>query len=601
MPPSLLTTTSPLLGALCLSSGIFCASMAHAAEADGESPLTFRGWLSYGTAIRTARPDPELISNSNAASVGITAKSNNGQNQDDGNLNFKRGDTISTVFKGIAEIELRRPESGALLRIKAWQDSALQDDARPWGNTPNNYAANRPLSDRGFSKLAQFSGVQPLDAYVYGRYAPGDRPLLLRAGYQSLDWGGQGMIGGGLSVLNPRDLPATHRPGALPSETKVPIPALFGQLELSDKLRLEGFYQIKWRPTALDGCGTFFSTSDYLANGCDKIVIGSPGADPLRLASGSFIARAATPTVNDAGQFGLATIYREPAGNGAYTDYGLYYAHYHSRMAIASAIKSTRLSTPFLPGNADGLNAAYFTEYPEDIRMLALSFSHNRQDFTLFGEFVYRPNQPMQLNGLDLFNAFASNSAATLLRSEAKATLPGGIYHGYDRHRVLQVEIGAKQRLPGLWGAESLLLSGEVGIKQILDLPDVTSRRYGRQDFSGIGPVNGVCLVGPEAKQCSNDGYVTASAWGYRLRASWRYPAVVAGIDLTPSLAFSHDVRGWSYDNVFNAGRQTLTLGLRADYRQRYQVDLNYATVAGGWFNNAKDRDYLALSAGMAF
>jgi hypothetical protein len=602
MPPSTPKTFLPLLGPLCLSLGVVGSSSLHAAEEPGgERPLTLRGWLSYGTAIRAGRPDAELVSSLNGASVGIKAKAANSQNQDDGNLNFKRGDTISTVFKGLAEIEFKGADSGALLRIKAWQDSALQDDARPWGNVPNAYAANRPLSDRGFSKLAQFSGVQALDAYVHGRYAPGGLPLQLRLGYQSLDWGSQSTIGGGLAVLNPVDLPATHRPGALAIEGKVPIPALFGQLALSDALRLEGFYQFKWRPSEVDGCGTFFSTADYMASGCDKIVIGPSLSDRARLASGAYIQRAATPTVSDAGQFGVAAIYREQAGGGATTDYGIYLARYHSRLALVSAIKSSRLGTPFLPGNGDGQNVAYFTEYPEGIRMLALSLSHNRQDLTLFGELSYRPDQPLQLNGVDLFNAFASNSAPSLLRADAVATAAGGIYHGYERHKVVQTQFGARQRLAGIWGAESLLLAAEVGIKQVLDLPDVSARRYGRQDTSGIGQVNGQCPLGTEAKQCSNDGYFTASAWGYRLRASWRYPSAVAGIDLTPSLAFGHDVRGWSYDNAFNAGRQILNLGLRADYRQRYQVDLNYVTVAGGAFNNSKDRDYLALSAGMAF
>lgn len=602
MPPINTKTSLSLLGTLCLSVACLGAAPIHAAdEANGEPRLSVRGWLSYGTAVRAARPDPELVFSSNGQSIGVFGKATNSQNQDDANLNFKRGDTISTVLKGVAEIELKGADSGALLRIKAWQDAALQHDPRPWGNLPNAYAANQPLSDHGFSKLAQFSGVQPLDAYIYGSYTAGGRPLQLRLGYQSLDWGSQSAIGGGLAILNPVDLPASHRPGALPVETKVPIPVLSGQLAVSDALRLEGFYQFKWRPSEADGCGTFFAVSDYMANGCDKLFVGPALNDRNRLLGGWYLQRAATPSVGDAGQFGFGGTYRAQAGGGATTDYGIYFARYHSRTMLAGAIKSTRLFAPLLPGNLDGQNVAYFSEYPEGIHMLALSFSHNRQDFTLFGELSYRPDQPLQLNGLDLLSAFASNTAATLLRADATATAPGGIYHGYDRHKVLQMQLGAKQRLAGAWGAESLLLAAEVGIKQVLDLPDVNIRRYGRQDSYGIGPVNGQCAIGAEAKQCSNNGYVSASAWGYRLRASWRYPGAIDGIDLTPSLSFGHDVHGWSYDNVFNAGRQTLNIGLRGEYRQLYQVDLNYATVAGGWYNNSKDRDYLALSAGMPF
>jgi Protein of unknown function (DUF1302) len=69
----------------------------------------------------------------------------------------------------------------------------------------------------------------------------------------------------------------------------------------------------------------------------------------------------------------------------------------------------------------------------------------------------------------------------------------------------------------------------------------------------------------------------------------------------TQSLTFAHDVRGWSYDNGFNQGRQTLGMSLRATYRKMYVADVTWTPTKGGYYNNTRDRSYLNASAGLRF
>jgi hypothetical protein len=94
---------------------------------------------------------------------------------------------------------------------------------------------------------------------------------------------------------------------------------------------------------------------------------------------------------------------------------------------------------------------------------------------------------------------------------------------------------------------------------------------------------------------------VTDSSWGYRIRAGLVYNDVFAGINLTPSLAWSHDVDGYSPNSNFNEGAKALTLSLGAEYLNRYTGSLAYTTFSGGDYNTVEDRDFLSLSVAVSF
>ena len=344
-----------------------------AQAADGDSAFAVRGSISAGSAWRTAERDANLIQRTNGSAAGIPANAPHGRNQDDGNLNFDKGDTLSRVVKGFLHLAYRHDTLSAALGAKAWYDDALLHDGRDWGNGPAGYDAGRALSDHGFSRRGSFSGVALMEAWVAGTFSPAGLPLQVRVGNQYLDWGGRMSIGGGLSALQPVDLPAMRRPGATPDETRVPVTALSARLDASDSTRLEAFYQLLWRPTELDGCGTYFATADYVAPGCNRVMVGDTVSDPASVTGGRFLKRSATPDVANTGQFGLAGFFKLPSLS---SELGVYAAQYHSRTPIASPIRSARVGgAPFLPGDADGLNAGYLTEYPEDIRVYGLTWA----------------------------------------------------------------------------------------------------------------------------------------------------------------------------------------------------------------------------------
>jgi len=565
----------------------------------GEVTLITRGTFTYGTVIRAQNRDPTLLPPGNAAAVGVTGTAVGGTNVDDGDLNYARGDLVSTVLKAFVDVDVKYRTFGLFVSGKAWTDFTLRNGDVPHGNVPNGYIENTPLSDDGFSRLGSFSGVQLVQANVYGTYDVGAQPVFARLGFQYIDWGSPGTILGGLEQLNPLDNPARVRPGAIPEEARIAIPAVFAKVGLDKNTNVEGFYQFGFRPNELLGCGTFASFADYATDGCNKVVVAPVTlTDAFAVSHGLFVKRAPDVDPSNGGQYGAAVTYLvEDLGL-----FGAYFANYHSRRLAVSAIKSPRASgIPFIPGDPDGQNVQYFIEYPEDVRVWALTFRTRLPDQTgVFAEYTYRPDQTIQLATIDLLNAFVSNTAPSVLRADATATPPGGVYHGFDRLKMSQFGAGASKPFGNVLGGD-LTLGAEVAFKYIHDLPDASERRYVRSEIYGLGPVNGVCIPPAIPTQCSFDGYASAFSWGYRLRATSLYPNVVAGLNLTPSITFAQDVRGWSYDAVFNQGRKLAIVALRADLKKNFFVEALWTPIWGGTYNVTKDRDFYALAVGATF
>lgn len=562
----------------------------------GDATITLKATVTLGTALRAQDRDPDLMRAANATAIGAVGRAAGGQNSDDANLNYARGDRVSTVLKGIGDIEFKYANYGARARVKAWRDFTLDDRNVAWGNQPSGYALNSPLSDEGFNPLAKFSNAALMDAYVYGTFAPWGQPWLVQFGQQTIPWGAPASIAGGMQQINAHDGAARARPGWIADELQIPVLAAFSRLSVTPHLNVEAFYQFRFAPSQMPGCGTFYAYVDYVADGCDKVFVGA-GNDRASLAGGVFGKRA--PDIESSGgQYGLGLTYlAEGLGR-----FGAYFASVHSRRFSLGVVKSLRLAPlpPLIPGDPGGANVQYLVEYPENVRIFTLNFQTRMPDnATFFAELTYQPNQMLRFNATDLLNAFASNVAPTPLRADATAVAPGGAFHGYDRFHVTQFNLGGSKPLRGVLGAAQLTLGAEAAVKHVDQLPDPAIRRYGRSDLFGLGPVNNACAG--TAAQCSTAGYVTSASWGYRLRAGLVYPNVFSGVSLTPSLLFGHDVKGWSYDDVFSEKRKAAVFGLRADYQKRYFAEVSWTSIWGGTYNLARDRDSLVAVAGISF
>ena len=164
------------------------------------------------------------------------------------------------------------------------------------------------------------------------------------------------------------------------------------------------------------------------------------------------------------------------------------------------------------------------------------------------------------------------------------------------------VVLGNQQEVAQRYGRSPIFGIGDYGY--VLAPGQVATCAAG---YPGLSLPDGTVLI-PEIdpgnsneRNCTNDGYVTDSSWGYRIRAGLTYNDVFAGVNLTPSLAWSHDVDGYSPNSNFNEGSKALSLSLGAEYLNRYTASLAYTDFSGGDYNTVVDRDFLSLSFAVSF
>lgn len=578
----------------------------------GEIEGSFDSSLSVGASWSTAKPNQDLIGVNNGGK-GLS------QTSDDGHLNFKRGETFSKIFKGIHDLELKYGDTGVFVRGKYWYDFELQDESREFKDISNN---NR-------KEGAKSSGGQILDAFIYHNYSVADQPGNVRFGKQVVSWGESTFIGGGINSINPIDVSAFRRPGAEIKEGLIPVNMFYVSQTLTDNLSAEAFYQLEWDQTVTDNCGTFFSQPDVISDGCSdnlRVLNSRRTLTPAQLAGlgafgvdvnneGVLVRRGPDRDARDSGQFGAAFHYNyEPLD----TEFGAYFMNYHSRAPIFSAQGARQAvyatNNPLIVAG----NSNYFVEYPEDIRLYGLSFSTTLPTGTAWsGELSYRPNAPVQLSTTDILFAGVTPIPGYGNASVLKGS-PGKDLHGYRRKEVTQFQTTFTHFFDQVMGASRLTTVGEIGVTHVGGLESKSEARYGRDPVFGPGTLpGGFCnaLNNSTAQggglansaglntNCNNDGYTTATSWGYRARAIWEYPDVFAGVNLKPNVAWSHDVKGYSPGPGanFEEGRKAVSLGVDAEYQNTYTASLNYTNFFGGDFSTVDDRDFVALSVGVNF
>jgi hypothetical protein len=576
-------------------------------SASGEVTGSFDTTLSLGARWRMEKPDPALIGIAN----GGTARS---VNEDDGNLNWDRGDPVSLAAKATHDLDLNYRNYGAFLRATYFYDDAV-------------------MSKSGLSSEARDQAgrdFEVLDAYVRGDFDVGDRWLGLRLGRQVVNWGESTFIQNGINVLNPIDVSRLRIPGSELREGLMPLNMLWGSHDLTDRLSVEGTWMLEWEETRIDPAGTFFSSNDFLSPGGENVFVGfgrlndltSPETNPPGTTIGA--PRGPDREAKDSGQYGVALRYFAEQFN--HTEFGLYHVRYHSRTPFASGIKGAPTayeqgqqivivpdgSGGFVPAPAGVPAAGYFAEYPEDIRVNGVSFNTpGPWGIALQGEYSYRPNQPVQIAAPELLLAALGQQS----QIPDGGMIPlGGEIQGYERVRMQQVQLAATKAFGPTFGAQQLVTVGEVGYTH-LNLPS---------DIPFNAP--GVFLPAPESSRqtsfgsAQEMGYASRSSWGYRLLGRMDYPNAIGGATLSPRVAFSHDVKGRS--PTFNEDAKALTLGLGINYLQNWQADISYTSFFGGdtisgtdpvpnpfgqpqtyssQTNPLKDRDFLAISISYSF
>lgn len=576
---------------LAVLAGVAAPAQAVTFDINEDWSFTTRSSLSLGSSWSTQSPDRHLMTRANALQAQGVNADGASVTADDNRLNFEKGDPISQTFKGLTDFSLDGQGQGAFLRLKYWYDHAYETrDGR-----------FKDFDDSGWDDLARFQGLEALDAYLWKDLQVAGHPLGIKLGKQVLSWGEALLIQNGINVINPLDITAFNRPGVEIKEGQLPVEMLSFSFGVSDTLNLEGFYQYNWRPSVLDGCGTFFAVSDVIQPGCGPLYLSQVLTDQQMQASGLFASPRGNESPSDNGQFGFALRQMLPSLNDA--EAALYFINYHSRMPYLTLnARDTSLPGSF-PGGGQG--PSYAAAFPENIRLYGVSLTgvEPASGISLATELSYRPNMPLAYNAPDVTTAVVAGAAGS-----AWVQLPGDFdnrggdrFDGWERKGVWQWTGSATQAIDNVLGATRLGLFAELGVVHIDGLGD---ERLGRNAaFGRSAPRNGSTCNPPASgvtnRFCTDKGFATDWSWGYRLRASLEYSDVLPGVNLIPALNWRHDVEGYSYDPLgpFQEGQQALGLSLTANYLNDYSVELAYNAFFGSNdYSTLDDRDFASVN-----
>jgi len=613
------------------------APAAHAIEfSRGELSGTLDTTLSYGVAVRMQDPADDLIGKAQfnpalvaqisalqaqgryleAQALQVGARGRFSVNRDDGNLKYDDGDLISNAFKITSELGLNWRNSGAFARAVYFYDfeNADRDD----------------LTDEAKDLVGQ--RFRLLDAFVFHNFTIGeDHNASVRLGRQVVSWGESTFIQNGINVINSVDLSALRVAGAELKEAFLPLDSIWGNISITDNLSVEAIYMFEFEEIEVDASGTYFSSNDFASPGGSYVMLGfgtvpqpvnnpelfddvclsgpagfglsDTGLPPALVAAGCSGAfpRAPNRNAKDSGQWGAAMRYYAAELND--TEFGFYYLRYHSRLPVLSGIAVT---------NSNASSGRYFVEYPEDINLYGISWNTSLPwGLALQGEVSYRDNMPLQIDDVELLFAGLSPLNALVpqpglqFRSQLGQYAPGEYIRGWERHEVGQLQSTLTKLIgPNNWlGASQIATVLEVGVTKVFDLPDPSQLRYEGEgtDTGGGFDISTGALRNP---QTLVGGFPTATSWGYRLAARADYNDVFGSINLSPRIAFNHDVNGITPGpgGNFLEGRKSGTIGVEALYLQKWAFDLSYTVFTGGKpFNQIHDRDFAAFSIKYSF
>ncbi|MBE0482444.1 MAG: DUF1302 domain-containing protein [Bacterioplanes sp.] len=631
---------------LAVAVSMLSTASAHAVEFNfGDLNVQFDNTVSYGIAMRTEGPDANQVMPGNGAAMGFTGKGSS-YNYDDGTLNFKKNDIYSNVLKWSGDLELNYNNYGAFFRARAWYDYALMDQEM----------AFKPLNDA--TKDFAGKGAELLDAYVYGNFDIANTPVNVRLGRQVISWGESTFIQGGINSINPVDASAFRRPGAEVKDGLLPVNMLYTSIGLTGDLTLEAFYQLEWEKTRTDPCGTFFSTVDFVADGCGPVILGGAADErdiiafrDAEIEAGVPLSGRVSPVTErlkddqpkDSGQYGLALRWYTDIMGGA--EFGLYYMNIHSRLPYISGVvtnyDATGINSGGVAGGQVNANASYDTSkplyqiaYPEDIQIMGLSMATTLPNGASLGaEVSYRPDMPLQWNAFELILAGNGAPYSRLYQQRAKeaggnaASLYGELAEGWDFFDIWQAQATYIQFYDRALGTDRITLAAEVGVTYVDGLPDTDKARYGRSGAYGIGNNDGVwglnsvtsdtnwcsaptnplsgaanTAANVNTSNCTDDGYVTQWSGGIRLRAGADYNNAFAGVNMTPNVSIGYD-KGYGPEPgaQFIDERLALSVGVNFVYMNTTAMSVNYTNFSGGKYDQLVDRDNIALSITRSF
>ena len=586
--------------------------------------------LSYGLMWRVESRDKDIIGLANGGTK-------HSVNYDDGNLNYGRG-LISNAIKLTSELDIDAGWIGAFIRATGFYDYENEKKSRDRTDLTSD------------ARDAVGSDIDLLDCYLWITHEIGGMPFQIRLGDQIVSWGESTFIQNSINSINSVDVSKFRVPGAELKEGLTPEGILWATISPTENLSIEAFYEYDWEETKLDPMGTYFSGADFIGEGATKLMLGFGAVPDMGDApvEDTFmgVPRGKTDYADSQGQYGVALRYYSEALHS--TEFSVYAMNYHNHIfnmnlqlgdmadlqaagakanaagqAAGAAVYAKYGVAPGTDPKVDALamgtakavgravaidsyakSSRYFTAYEEDLKLYGVAFNTEIGGVGWQGEISYRPDAPLQIDDLELLQAFLSplNPVFGQLGQLGQMT-PGEMVEGFIEKDIIQVQTTLSYLLPPLrWlGSNGGVLIGEVGWEHICSMPSKDKMRLeGPATSTPGGAISAAALRQPQE---DSRHFADANSWGYRILAKLDYFNVIGPIGFTPRIGWSHDVSGISpLGGPFLERRKAVTFGLTANYLSSWTADLNYTSYFGAGANNTtNDRDFIGFNVKYKF
>ncbi len=586
--------------------------------------------ISYGLQWRVESRDKDIIGLANGGTK-------HSVNYDDGNLNYDTG-LISNAIKMTSELDIDAHWIGAFVRASGFYDYENEKGSRERTDLTSE------------AKDAVGSDIDLLDCYIWVSSEVAGMPFQIRVGDQIVSWGESTFIQHSINSINSVDVSKLRVPGAELKEALTPEGMVWATISPTDNLSIEGFYEYDWEETKLDPMGTYFSGADFIGDGATKLMLGF-GAVPDQGNTpwyDTFMAvpRGKSDYAKSQGQYGAAVRYYSEALHS--TEFSLYAMNYHDHIptmsiqmgdmaalqqagakaaaagaAAGAAVYAKYGVAPGTDPKVDAIAAAtgaavggavavdsygkssrYATNYEEDQKLYGVGFNTEVATIGWQGEVSYRPDAPLQIDDLELLQAFLSPLKPIYGQTgQLGQHMPGDFLKGFIEKDIIQAQTTFTYLLPpiGWLGSKGGLFLTEIGWEHICGMPSKNKLRLeGPATSTPGGAAGAVALKQP---QTASKHFADQDSWGYRVLAKLDFFNVIGPIGFTPRLGWSHDVRGISpLGGPFLEKRKAITMGLTANYLSSWTADLSYTNYFGaGSYNTINDRDFIGFNVKYSF
>ncbi len=357
-------------------------------------------------------------------------------NADDGDRAFSPG-LISERVDIASRLDLCRGDLGVELSADGWYDAAYGQ-----ADTDHSSATFNPVSvpvGEFPAETQRLLGrtVELDDAYLHDKLELAGVPVSLRIGRQTLLWGESLFFAedGIAAGQAPVDLiKSASQPLVEANELYLPVTEAVLRVALPANLSLETYDQFEWRGDRIPGVGSYFSTSDILDAGGERVLMPNGGS----------LSRMADRIPSGFGQFGVALRRNTDA-----LDLGLYALRYDA--------KSPEPELGTAPGS-------YRLAFPAGIDLFGASASSYLDDDTVSGEVSLRQHLPLASRFQPLAPTTAGQSG-------------GGVTSGFATGQALQALVSYERQLRPAVFWDAAVLQAEAAATDLLAVESGSTNR----------------------------------------------------------------------------------------------------------------------------